>query len=66
MIAKPFIEDSEDLYQNAPFGYMTMRADGLIVNINTTLLVWLGYERDEILLQKIFSGLTGDGRKDLF
>ncbi|GEO20534.1 sensor histidine kinase [Cyclobacterium qasimii] len=66
MIAKPFIEDSEDLYQNAPFGYMTMRADGLIVNINTTLLVWLGYERDEILLQKSFQDLLGMGEKIYF
>ncbi|WP_339922106.1 ATP-binding protein [uncultured Cyclobacterium sp.] len=66
MIAKPFIEDSEDLYQNAPFGYMSMRADGLIVNINTTLLVWLGYERDEILLQKSFQDLLGMGERIYF
>lgn len=58
-----YSEDAEDLYQNAPFGYLSMRADGFIVNINSTLLGWLGYERDEIVLQKTFQDLLGIGGK---
>ncbi|MEX2590052.1 MAG: ATP-binding protein [Chitinophagales bacterium] len=63
MRPQPFFEDAEDLYQNAPFGYLTMRADGLIVNINTTLLKWLGFERNEVVLQKSFQDLLGMGEK---
>ncbi|WP_162418798.1 sensor histidine kinase [Cyclobacterium roseum] len=63
---QPFIEDAEDLYQNAPFGYMTMREDGLIVNINATLLKWLDYPRDEIVRQKSFQDFLGMGEKIYF
>lgn len=66
MIEQGFTEDSEDLYQNAPFGYMTTGADGKIVNINSTLLKWLGYERNEIVLQKSFQDLLGMGEKIYF
>jgi sulfopyruvate decarboxylase TPP-binding subunit len=34
MINQPYEEDAEELYQQAPFGYLTMQSDGLIVNIN--------------------------------
>lgn len=61
--SQPFIEDVEDLYQNAPFGYLSMRADGLIVNINATLLVWLGYEKNEVVHRKTFQDLLGMGGK---
>jgi len=63
---QPCLEDAEDLYQNAPFGYMTMREDGLIVNINATLLGWLGYGWDEIVHQKSFQDLLGIGGKIYF
>jgi PAS domain S-box-containing protein len=63
---QPFLENAEDLYQNAPFGYMTVRADGLIVNINATLLKWLGYEWEEILLQQSFQDLLDMGGKIYF
>ncbi|MEX0882575.1 MAG: ATP-binding protein [Cyclobacteriaceae bacterium] len=66
MNTQPFLEDPDDLYQNAPFGYMTMRADGLIVNINATLLGWLGFERNEIIHQKSFQDLLGMGGKIYF
>jgi len=42
MNTQAFAEDAEDLYQHAPFSYFTMQAYGLIVNINNTLLEWLG------------------------
>ncbi|HSI78121.1 MAG TPA: ATP-binding protein [Lunatimonas sp.] len=66
MNTQPFLEDAEDLYQNAPFGYMSIREDGLIVNINATLLSWLGYERQEIVIQKSFQDLLGMGGKIYF
>ena len=38
-----------DLYENAPCGYHSVDADGIIVRINQTELDWLGYGREELL-----------------
>jgi len=51
-------EDSaEDLYENAPCGYLSTTPQGLIAKVNLTLLTWLGYRRDEVLNQKRFIDL---------
>ncbi len=39
----------EDLYNNAPCGYHSVDADGLIVRMNDTWLSWLGYSREEVI-----------------
>lgn len=41
--------ETTDLYDNAPCGYHSLDARGYFVNINNTLLHWLGYTRDEML-----------------
>ncbi|MFD9551696.1 PAS domain-containing protein [Nocardia salmonicida] len=58
------LEDSvEDLYENAPCGYVSTLMDGTIAKINTTLLDWLGYRRDELVGQRhFFDLLTVGGR----
>lgn len=66
MKAQPYIEDAEDLYQNAPFGYLSMRGDGKIVTINHTLLGWLGYTWDEVVQEKSFQDLLSMGGKIYF
>jgi signal transduction histidine kinase/CHASE3 domain sensor protein len=38
-----------DLYENAPCGYFSIDSQGMISNINTTLLQWLGFRRTEIV-----------------
>ncbi|MGY6523268.1 MAG: sensor histidine kinase [Mongoliitalea sp.] len=63
MIAKPIIEDAEELYQYAPNGYLSVRMDGLVVNINETLLDWIGYTRDEVVFVKIIYDFFGMGDK---
>ncbi|SEM60276.1 PAS domain S-box-containing protein [Stigmatella aurantiaca] len=50
----PFEESAEDLYENAPCGYLSTRLDGLIVKVNQTLLTWTGYQRDELIGRKRF------------
>jgi len=50
-------ESAEDLYENAPCGYLSTTPDGLIAKINLTLLTWLGYRRDEVLYKKRFIDL---------
>lgn len=38
-----------DLYNNAPCGYYSLNAEGTLVEINDTLLRWLGYKRTELV-----------------
>ncbi len=61
---KDLIEESaEDLYENAPCGYLSMLPNGTIVKINKTLLRWLGYEAEELLYQKKYQDLLPIGGK---
>lgn len=56
------LEDSaEDLYEHAPCGYLSTQLDGLIAKVNTTLLDWLGYQRDDLVGRKHFSDLLTVG-----
>ncbi|MFJ9783186.1 PP2C family protein-serine/threonine phosphatase [Amycolatopsis sp. NPDC101161] len=56
------LEDSaEDLYENAPCGYLSTLLDGTIARINATLLDWLGHEREEIVGRRRFSDLLTVG-----
>lgn len=50
-------ESVEDLYENAPCGYLSTRPDGTIAKINLTLLNWLGYRRDDVVNQLRFIDL---------
>jgi sigma-B regulation protein RsbU (phosphoserine phosphatase) len=56
------LEDSvEDLYENAPCGYLSTLLDGQIAKINGTLLGWLGYRREELVGTRRFSDLLTVG-----
>ncbi|WP_328315762.1 PP2C family protein-serine/threonine phosphatase [Streptomyces sp. NBC_00388] len=56
------LEDSaEDLYEHAPCGFLSTLLDGRIAKINTTLLGWLGYERDDLVGRRTFSDLLTVG-----
>ena len=56
------LEDSdEDLYENAPCGYLSTLLDGQITKINATLLTWLGYTRDQLVGRRYFSDLLTVG-----
>ncbi|MFF7946070.1 SpoIIE family protein phosphatase [Streptomyces griseorubiginosus] len=58
------LEDgTEDLYENAPCGYLSTLMDGTIAKINTTLLDWLGLERDEVVGRMRFTDLLTVGGK---
>ena len=50
----PFEESAEDLYENAPCGYLSTRLDGRIVKVNQTFLTWTGHQREELLGRKRF------------
>ncbi|MFF1725137.1 PP2C family protein-serine/threonine phosphatase [Streptomyces sviceus] len=58
------LEDSaEDLYENAPCGYLSTLMDGTIARINGTLLDWLGLEREAVVGRKRFTDLLTVGGK---
>ncbi|WP_245878368.1 PP2C family protein-serine/threonine phosphatase [Streptosporangium subroseum] len=58
------LEDSaEDLYEHAPCGYLSTLLDGQIAKINTTLLTWLGYTREELVGRRRFADLLTVGGK---
>ncbi|MEU2060155.1 SpoIIE family protein phosphatase [Streptomyces sp. NPDC013455] len=56
------LEDSaEDLYENAPCGYLSTSMDGRIAKINATLLNWLGRRRDDLVGRRRFADLLTVG-----
>lgn len=58
------LEDSaEELYEQAPCGYLSTLMDGTIAKINTTLLEWLGLERSQVVGRMRFTDLLTVGGK---
>ncbi|MFD0204672.1 MULTISPECIES: PP2C family protein-serine/threonine phosphatase [Saccharothrix] len=58
------LEDSaEDLYENAPCGYLSTMLDGYIAKVNGTLLRWLGYSREQLVGRLRFADLLTVGGK---
>lgn len=61
------LDRSEDgyreLFERAPFGYLTTLPSGVIVSVNQTFLDWTGYSRDELIDRRAFVELlTAGGR----
>jgi sigma-B regulation protein RsbU (phosphoserine phosphatase) len=55
-------EDLQDLFENAPCGYLSLRGDGRIVKANQTFCRWSGFAKDELLGQRLHELLTVVGR----
>lgn len=59
----PWDDDAEDLYQQAPCGYLSTLPDGTIVKVNQTFLNWTGFERSALVgRQRLRDLLTAGGR----
>ncbi|WP_053217178.1 SpoIIE family protein phosphatase [Virgibacillus senegalensis] len=52
----------EEQINQAPCGFLTLSAEGLIVSVNEMLLQLLGYRRDELVGQHINATLTNSAR----
>ena len=52
---------AEDLFENAPCGYISTALDGTILKINRTFEDWTGRGREELLGKKRFSELLAPG-----
>jgi PAS domain S-box-containing protein len=56
-------EGIEDLYENAPCGYLSALPDGTIVKLNQTFLDWTGYRREDLVGRRRFQDLLTVGGK---
>ena len=52
------IETFEDLYENAPCGYLSVQLDGQIFRINATLATWIGYTPEQLVGKRLHHLLT--------
>ena len=59
-------ESAEDLYENAPCGYISFLPNGSIIKINRTLLELLGAKREDIVEKKKVIDLFRIGSKIYF
>lgn len=55
-------EDLEDLYENAPCGYLSLAGDGVIVKANRTLADWLSTQSFELLGKRFYDLLSVPGK----
>ncbi|MDQ0380540.1 SpoIIE family protein phosphatase [Amycolatopsis thermophila] len=55
-------DSAEDLWDNAPCGYLVAKPDGTILRVNKTLLNWLGYPAGELVGRRFSDLLTAGGR----
>jgi sigma-B regulation protein RsbU (phosphoserine phosphatase) len=58
----PVAEDLEDLYENAPFGYLSLLADGRIFKVNRTFSGWIGVAPETVVGKHLRELLTVPGR----
>jgi PAS domain-containing protein len=52
------MEDLDDLYENAPCGYLSLGADGVIVKVNQTLRGWLNVTSYDLLGRRFYDILN--------
>lgn len=58
----PLEEQADELYEEAPCGYLSALPGGELVRVNRTLLRWTGYSREELLGRRFQDLLTAGGR----
>jgi sigma-B regulation protein RsbU (phosphoserine phosphatase) len=56
------VEDLEDLYENAPCGYLSIKPNGRIVKANATFSKWMGWPADQLIGKRFLDLLNIAGR----
>jgi PAS domain S-box-containing protein len=59
--ARAVVDDAEDLFENAPCGYLSAAPDGTLLRVNATFLRWTGYRREDLVGVKRFQDLLSVG-----
>jgi sigma-B regulation protein RsbU (phosphoserine phosphatase) len=63
-VRETVLEDSaEDLFEEAPCGYLATDLDGLIVRVNRAFERWTGFDRAQLLGQRRFQDLLAPGAR---
>lgn len=57
------LQTAEELFEEAPCGYLSLLPDGTIVRLNRTFLEWTGYAREDLLDGRRFQDLLTIGGK---
>ncbi|WP_086479667.1 sensor domain-containing diguanylate cyclase [Oceanospirillum sanctuarii] len=60
-----YTSELEDLYYNAPIGYLTIDAETRITNANRKILEYLQYGREDLLGHRLTDILSPDSHKEL-
>jgi len=55
-------ESAQDLYENAPCGYLACSPEGLILRVNRTFESWTGHDRETLVGRPFHSLLTPAGQ----
>jgi sigma-B regulation protein RsbU (phosphoserine phosphatase) len=58
-----FAESDEDLFENAPCGYLSTALDGTILKVNRIFETWTGLDRERLLKKKRFQDLLAGGSR---
>ncbi|HEX2161140.1 MAG TPA: PAS domain-containing protein, partial [Thermoleophilaceae bacterium] len=53
---------AEELYEDAPCGYLLALPDGTVIRANRTLLEWTGHSHEEIVGRRFADLLSAGGR----
>jgi sigma-B regulation protein RsbU (phosphoserine phosphatase) len=61
-VQDPRIDDFEDMFENAPCGYITLQTNGRIQRVNKTLLGWTGYAAEQMTGNRFSDFLNMAGR----
>lgn len=56
------IDDFQDIFENAPCGYITLHTNGRIARVNKTLLGWTGHRADDMVGKRLTDFLNVAGR----
>jgi sigma-B regulation protein RsbU (phosphoserine phosphatase) len=56
------VHDYQDLFENAPCGYLTIGPDGHITKVNATLAAWTGFPPDKFVGRRLHQFLNMAGR----
>ena len=54
-------DDPQELYDAAPFAYLSTLMDGTIIKVNGTFLTWTGYQRDALVGRRRLRDLLAPG-----
>jgi sigma-B regulation protein RsbU (phosphoserine phosphatase) len=61
--AVPPEQSAEELFEEAPCGYLTTTPDGTILRLNRTIERWLGIRRDDLIGRRRFVDLLSPGSR---